>query len=305
MKSRPTGGMLGKVTEVGEQFLSVEIAAGRERQAAEIPGRARCCQRARSRAHDRLSALEDRVGRDRDCCLGSSWRCPICSASESALQLAADRAAVTDGDRSAVEQILKDKGVTPSGVFLEQGRLTLRFAQQDGSVEGARHDFRGAPRSVHDCAVAGLARARLDASARTAARETRPGSSRRRLPRLPGGRAGRGKAAARSARTGFSRFTAQRPRRVSGRGGGLPGESDSRAVSRRRQFCQGQSGHPRRQPQPEADRHHGRGGAGPGIAADAAGDQGAADLRDPTKHRHSAQSSQQSGTCGIRTASGQ
>jgi preprotein translocase subunit SecD len=47
---------------------------------------------------------------------------------ESALQLAADRAAVTDADRNGVVQILKDKGVTPSGVFLEQGRLTLRFS---------------------------------------------------------------------------------------------------------------------------------------------------------------------------------
>jgi preprotein translocase subunit SecD len=50
---------------------------------------------------------------------------------ESALQLAADRAAVTDADRDAVVQILKDKGITPSGVFLEQGRLTLRFTGQD------------------------------------------------------------------------------------------------------------------------------------------------------------------------------
>jgi preprotein translocase subunit SecD len=50
---------------------------------------------------------------------------------ESALQLAADRAAVTDADRTAIVQILKDKGITPSGVFLEQGRLTLRFSSQD------------------------------------------------------------------------------------------------------------------------------------------------------------------------------
>jgi preprotein translocase subunit SecD len=50
---------------------------------------------------------------------------------ESALQLAADRAAVTDADRDAVVQLLKDKGITPTGVFLEQGRLTLRFSGQD------------------------------------------------------------------------------------------------------------------------------------------------------------------------------
>ena len=50
---------------------------------------------------------------------------------ESALQLAADRVAITEADRDAVVQILKDKGITPSGVFLEQGRLTLRFSGQD------------------------------------------------------------------------------------------------------------------------------------------------------------------------------
>ncbi len=54
---------------------------------------------------------------------------------EDALQLAADRAAVTDGDRIAVEQILKDKGVTPSGVFLEQGRLTLRFSSKQDQLK--------------------------------------------------------------------------------------------------------------------------------------------------------------------------
>jgi preprotein translocase subunit SecD len=54
---------------------------------------------------------------------------------ENALQLAADRAAVTDGDRVAVEQILKDKGVTPSGVFLEQGRLTLRFSSKQDQLK--------------------------------------------------------------------------------------------------------------------------------------------------------------------------
>ena len=60
--------------------------------------------------------------------LGIFLALPNLFGEESALQLAADRAAVTEADRTAVEQILKDKGVTPSGVFLEQGRLTLRFA---------------------------------------------------------------------------------------------------------------------------------------------------------------------------------
>jgi preprotein translocase subunit SecD len=49
---------------------------------------------------------------------------------ESALQLARDRAAVLDSDRTAVEQILKEKAVTPSGAFLDQGRLTLRFSSK-------------------------------------------------------------------------------------------------------------------------------------------------------------------------------
>jgi preprotein translocase subunit SecD len=51
------------------------------------------------------------------------------------LQLARDRAAVIDADRTAVEQLLKDKGVTPSGVFLEQGRLTLRFKSKQDQLK--------------------------------------------------------------------------------------------------------------------------------------------------------------------------
>jgi preprotein translocase subunit SecD len=54
---------------------------------------------------------------------------------EDALQLAADRVAVTDDDRTGVVQILKDKGVTPSGVFLEQGRLTLRFSSKQDQLK--------------------------------------------------------------------------------------------------------------------------------------------------------------------------
>jgi preprotein translocase subunit SecD len=54
---------------------------------------------------------------------------------ENALQLAADRAAVTDAERIAVEQLLKDKGIIPDGVFLEQGRLTLRFNKPDDQLK--------------------------------------------------------------------------------------------------------------------------------------------------------------------------
>jgi preprotein translocase subunit SecD len=54
---------------------------------------------------------------------------------ESALQLARDRAVVEPTDRTSVEQLLKDKGVTPSGSFLEQGRLTLRFASKQDQLK--------------------------------------------------------------------------------------------------------------------------------------------------------------------------
>jgi preprotein translocase subunit SecD len=54
---------------------------------------------------------------------------------ENALQLARDRAAVTDDDRTAVEKILKDGSVTPSGAFLDQGRLTLRFSSKQDQLK--------------------------------------------------------------------------------------------------------------------------------------------------------------------------
>jgi preprotein translocase subunit SecD len=54
---------------------------------------------------------------------------------ESALQLARDRAAVLDSDRTSVVQLLKDKGVTPTGEFLDQGRLTLRFASTQDQLK--------------------------------------------------------------------------------------------------------------------------------------------------------------------------
>src|SRR5882672_4039165 len=54
---------------------------------------------------------------------------------ENALQLARDRAAVLDADRTAVEGILKDKGVTPSGAFLDQGRLTFRFSSKQDQLK--------------------------------------------------------------------------------------------------------------------------------------------------------------------------
>jgi preprotein translocase subunit SecD len=68
-------------------------------------------------------------------CIGIFLALPNLFGEEDALQLVADRAAVTDSDRAAVEQILKDKGVTPSGVFLEQGRLTLRFSSKQDQLK--------------------------------------------------------------------------------------------------------------------------------------------------------------------------
>ena len=54
---------------------------------------------------------------------------------EDALQLARDRAAVLDADRTTVVQLLKDKGVAPDGAFLDQGRLTLRFSSKQDQLK--------------------------------------------------------------------------------------------------------------------------------------------------------------------------
>ena len=67
--------------------------------------------------------------------LGIFLALPNLFGEESALQLARDRAVVSLSDRSSVEQILKDKGVTPTGAFLDQGRLTLRFASKQDQLK--------------------------------------------------------------------------------------------------------------------------------------------------------------------------
>jgi preprotein translocase subunit SecD len=54
---------------------------------------------------------------------------------ESALQLARDRAVVSLSDRASVEQLLQEKSVTPTGAFLDQGRLTLRFASKQDQLK--------------------------------------------------------------------------------------------------------------------------------------------------------------------------
>jgi preprotein translocase subunit SecD len=67
--------------------------------------------------------------------LGILLALPNLFGEESALQLARDRAVVSPSDRSSVEQVLKDKGVTPTGSFLDQGRLTLRFASKQDQLK--------------------------------------------------------------------------------------------------------------------------------------------------------------------------
>jgi len=54
---------------------------------------------------------------------------------ESALQLVRDRAVVTEQDRSSVEQLLASKAIKPDGAFLDQGRLTLRFASKQDQLK--------------------------------------------------------------------------------------------------------------------------------------------------------------------------
>ena len=67
--------------------------------------------------------------------LGIFLALPNLFGEENALQLARDRAAVLDSDRTAVEQVLKDKGVIPTGSFLDQGRLTLRFRSKQDQLK--------------------------------------------------------------------------------------------------------------------------------------------------------------------------
>ncbi len=54
---------------------------------------------------------------------------------ENALQLARDRAAVQETDRTSIGQLLKSKDVVPTGSFLEQGRLTLRFSSKQDQLK--------------------------------------------------------------------------------------------------------------------------------------------------------------------------
>ena len=67
--------------------------------------------------------------------LGMLLALPNLFGEENALQLARDRAVVTADDRTSVLQLLSDKGVAPSGSFLDQGRLTLRFSSKQDQLK--------------------------------------------------------------------------------------------------------------------------------------------------------------------------
>ncbi len=67
--------------------------------------------------------------------IGNFLALPNLFGEESALQLARDRAVVTPADRASIEELLKSKGVAPSGAFLEQGRLTLRFGSKQEQLK--------------------------------------------------------------------------------------------------------------------------------------------------------------------------
>jgi preprotein translocase subunit SecD len=76
---------------------------------------------------------------------GSLLAMPNLFGEQSALQLARDRAVVTAGDQSAIVQLLKDKGVVPSGAYVDQGRLTLRFSSKQDQLQARDLIAQGRP----------------------------------------------------------------------------------------------------------------------------------------------------------------
>ena len=67
--------------------------------------------------------------------LGILLAVPNLFGEQAALQLARDRAEVLPGDRASLERLLADKGVADAGAFLDQGRLTLRFASTQDQLK--------------------------------------------------------------------------------------------------------------------------------------------------------------------------
>jgi preprotein translocase subunit SecD len=67
--------------------------------------------------------------------LGILLALPNLFGEDEALQFARDRAVITESDRGSIAQILTSKGVAPRGSFLEQGRLTVRFASKQDQLK--------------------------------------------------------------------------------------------------------------------------------------------------------------------------
>jgi len=78
--------------------------------------------------------------------IGVLFAVPNLFGEQSALQFAKDGGSLDAGDRVAIEKLLADNGVVPTGAYLEQGRLTLRFASTEDQLKArdliaeARHD---------------------------------------------------------------------------------------------------------------------------------------------------------------------
>jgi preprotein translocase subunit SecD len=78
--------------------------------------------------------------------IGVLFAVPNLFGEQSALQFAKDGGSLDEGDRVSIEKLLADKGVVPTGAFLDQGRLTLRFASTEQQLKArdivaeARHD---------------------------------------------------------------------------------------------------------------------------------------------------------------------
>ncbi|HTV98188.1 MAG TPA: protein translocase subunit SecD [Steroidobacteraceae bacterium] len=67
--------------------------------------------------------------------LGILLALPNLFGEQSALQLVRDRAPVQASDRTSIVDLLRSKGVIPTGAFLDQGRLTLRFASRQDQLK--------------------------------------------------------------------------------------------------------------------------------------------------------------------------
>ena len=204
------------------------------------------------------------------------------------------------GDRTAVEKLLKDKGVTPTGAFLDQGRLTLRFASKQDQLK-ARDIIAEAPtRSVHHRAVAGLARSRVDAQPRLEPAQAGTGPARRGVPGVPGRRAGAVTAAGPS-RAGLPGLAAQRAR-------SLPGRAVDYHADRVRVLFRDADSFAKGKAAILADNRNltltetTATAAGAGLVLAPAEDQGAPGLCGAAEHRHPAQPPQQPRACGVRAA---